>query len=1217
MATPGIQNGSVSMVAVGPVDQNGHSTAAQQRSSPVRIFLFFHKAIRAELDGLHRAAMALAMNRSGGDIKQLIDKCHFLRSIYKHHCNAEDEVIFPALDIRVKNVARTYSLEHEGESMLFDHLFTLLDNDTSNEESYRRELASCTGALKTSISQHMSKEEEQVFPLLKEKFSFEEQASLVWQFFCSIPVNMMAEFLPWLSSSISPVERQDMRQCLNKIIPQEKLLQQVMFTWMDGVKISSKRKRSEEDPRQNSCSDTPIENKHCICESSETPESDILSLNTLYHPVDDIYHWHKAIKIELNDIAEAARDIKLTGEFSDLSAFNRRLQFIAEVCIFHSIAEDKVIFPALDAELSFVQEHAEEKSEFDKFRCLIEYIESAGANSPAEFYSRLCSQADHIMETIKKHCHNEETEVLPLARKYFSAERQRELLYQSLCVMPLRLIECVLPWLTRSLSQEEARCFLYNMNMAAPASDTALVTLFSGWACKGHPRSDCLSSSETGCPARTLTETQNNFVKSCGDCGNSSIFNESTTFGLESKCEKTVKQENKISLVESSGCNISGTESQKTFLNNRTCCVPGLGVDSSSLGMSSLPQAKSLRSLSCSPTAPSLNSSLFNWETEINSSEIGFTTRPIDNIFRFHKAIRKDLEFLDVESGKLSDRDENFLRQFGGRFRLLRGLYRAHSNAEDDIVFPALESKETLHNVSHSYTLDHKQEEELFENISSALIKLSQLNENLNANNVTGNLSEKLSCSSECVDNLREYNEMATKIQGMCKSIKVTLDHHVIREEVELWPLFDRHFSVEEQDKLVGRIIGRTGAEVLQSMLPWVTSALTQDEQNRMIDTWKHATKNTMFSEWLDEWWEGTAAESSQVPTSENSISKEYEMHESMDLSDYNFKPGWKDIFRMNQNELEAEIRKVSRDPTLDPRRKAYLIQNLMTSRWIASQQKISQTKSGEAQDGEDFLCCSPSFRDPEKKNFGCEHYKRNCKLWAACCGKLFTCRFCHDEVSDHSMDRKATSEMMCMKCLTIQPIGPICTSISCNGFLMAKYYCSSCKFFDDEREVYHCPSCNLCRLGKGLGIDFFHCMTCNCCLGMRLLEHKCTEKGLETNCPICCDFLFTSSATVRALPCGHCMHSACFQAYACTRYVCPICSKSMGDMSVYFGMLDALMASEILPEEYRNRRQHILCNDCDRKGTAPFHWMYHKCGFCGSYSTRVIKVEQDPNCST
>lgn len=96
MATPGIQNGGVSVIAaaptVAPVDQNARAAATPRLSSPIRIFLFFHKAIRAELDGLHRTALALATNGSGGDIKQLMEKCHFLRSIYKHHCNAEDEV---------------------------------------------------------------------------------------------------------------------------------------------------------------------------------------------------------------------------------------------------------------------------------------------------------------------------------------------------------------------------------------------------------------------------------------------------------------------------------------------------------------------------------------------------------------------------------------------------------------------------------------------------------------------------------------------------------------------------------------------------------------------------------------------------------------------------------------------------------------------------------------------------------------------------------------------------------------------------------------------------------------------------------------------------------------------------------------------------------------------------------------------------------------------
>ncbi|KAI9169178.1 hypothetical protein LWI28_008239 [Acer negundo] len=179
------------------------------------------------------------------------------------------------------------------------------------------------------------------------------------------------------------------------------------------------------------------------------------------------------------------------------------------------------------------------------------------------------------------------------------------------------------------------------------------------------------------------------------------------------------------------------------------------------------------------------------------------------------------------------------------------------------------------------------------------------------------------------------------------------------------------------------------------------------------------------------------------------------DVHESLDHSDHTFKPGWNDIFRMNQNELEAEIRKVSRDSTLDPRRKAYLIQNLMTSRWIAAQQKLLHARDGESSNGEDLLGCSPSFRDPEKQVFGCGHYKRNCKLRAVCCGKLFACRFCHDKVSDHSMDRKGTTEMMCMRCLKIQPAGPVCTTPSCGGFSMAKYYCSICRFFDDERHTH------------------------------------------------------------------------------------------------------------------------------------------------------------------
>lgn len=63
----------------------------------------------------------------------------------------------------------------------------------------------------------------------------------------------------------------------------------------------------------------------------------------------------------------------------------------------------------------------------------------------------------------------------------------------------------------------------------------------------------------------------------------------------------------------------------------------------------------------------------------------------------------------------------------------------------------------------------------------------------------------------------------------------------------------------------------------------------------------------------------------------------------------------------------------------------------------------------------------------------GCKHYMRGCRLRANCCQKFFTCRLCHDEESDHKLDRYlitsfclqdftlccryATEEMQCMYC--------------------------------------------------------------------------------------------------------------------------------------------------------------------------------------------------------
>jgi zinc finger-like protein len=94
MATPTpMPGGEGTLAAVMP--RSPSPTPAEAGTSaaeaPVLIFLYFHKAIRAELEALHGAAVRLATERSG-DVAVLAERCRFFFNIYKHHCDAEDAV---------------------------------------------------------------------------------------------------------------------------------------------------------------------------------------------------------------------------------------------------------------------------------------------------------------------------------------------------------------------------------------------------------------------------------------------------------------------------------------------------------------------------------------------------------------------------------------------------------------------------------------------------------------------------------------------------------------------------------------------------------------------------------------------------------------------------------------------------------------------------------------------------------------------------------------------------------------------------------------------------------------------------------------------------------------------------------------------------------------------------------------------------------------------
>jgi hypothetical protein len=225
-------------------------------------------------------------------------------------------------------------------------------------------------------------------------------------------------------------------------------------------------------------------------------------------------------------------------------------------------------------------------------------------------------------------------------------------------------------------------------------------------------------------------------------------------------------------------------------------------------------------------------------------------------------------------------------------------------------------------------------------------------------------------------------------------------------------------------DAQVGVIIGRTGAQVLQTLLPWISESFSDDEKEAMMDSIRQVTRNTMFDQWLGAVKEQNTdphvnvgsggADLAQVqgsgsgndPHSAAEAVRQEDLRPLTEVAEYlrastsaaveteaegaavcphdhrhdhphpqqqvtweanprregaagagagvdvvsgdvgdavplpldasgTFRPGWEDIFRMNQKQLEAAIHRVSNDASLEPGRKAYLIQNIMVRRYI------------------------------------------------------------------------------------------------------------------------------------------------------------------------------------------------------------------------------------------------------------------------------------------
>mmetsp|Transcript_23309 Transcript_23309/g.35726 ORF Transcript_23309/g.35726 Transcript_23309/m.35726 type:complete len:858 (+) Transcript_23309:234-2807(+) len=261
----------------------------------------------------------------------------------------------------------------------------------------------------------------------------------------------------------------------------------------------------------------------------------------------------------------------------------------------------------------------------------------------------------------------------------------------------------------------------------------------------------------------------------------------------------------------------------------------------------------------------------------------------------------------------------------------------------------------------------------------------------------------------------------------------------------------------------------------------------------------------------------------------------------------------------------------------------------------------------------------APTYHDGGINHIlGCPHYARSCKLRHPTSGRLYTCRLCCEQTrematkdKDSPLDRYEVTEVLCMRCGALQPAGDKCVNQECpsGGKPFSRYSCNICHFYDDSvnKSIYHCPFCNVCRSGKGLGIDYRHCMRCNACVSLKD-DHHCIPQRLQGNCPICHESMFQSTEPLRGLKCGHVMHLSCFTNMRGHSYTCPLCKKSAEDMSEYFALLDSAIRMQPMPPAYAATTSNIYCQDCGKMGNVTYHFVGLKCQHCQSYNTRELQ---------
>ncbi len=159
-------------------------------SGPIDIVRSIHNAFRRDIFQIDDSVFKIA--RSGGDITPLFDRLHTMAEILDYHAKGEEAAVFPAVDNVTPLVAEAYIMDHRE-----------LDTMVSGLETMQRTpdpltAARATAVLASHLRIHLYKEDTHLYPILIERTTESEQASIVGLMSKKVPPDRFPTLLQWL-----------------------------------------------------------------------------------------------------------------------------------------------------------------------------------------------------------------------------------------------------------------------------------------------------------------------------------------------------------------------------------------------------------------------------------------------------------------------------------------------------------------------------------------------------------------------------------------------------------------------------------------------------------------------------------------------------------------------------------------------------------------------------------------------------------------------------------------------------------------------------------------------------------------------------------------------------------------------------------------------------------------------------------------------------------